>query len=448
MGEGSLLTRDRGYDVQAPAQAQAGCEGLRIAYLTNVYPKTSHTFVRNEIAALERAGVTVTRLTIRARAEPLVEPADVAEAAQTTVLLPADAWRPAIAFLRRLIRSPRRMAGAIGLIVGEREGWPGLVRAAAYLAEACRMLEITEANGIGHVHVHFGTNPATVARLAARLGDLRYSMTVHGPDEFDSPAALLLPAKIADARFVVAVSHYGRAQLMRWSRQSDWAKLHVVRCGVSPTMRTGVHETAGLRSRTLLCVARLSGQKGIFLLLDAAVALRERGKDFTLRIVGDGELRDAVEHGIRERALDDRVALLGACEVDVVRAEILAARALVLPSFAEGLPVVLMEALALGRPVIATAIAGIPELVDARTGWLVPAGSLDALVDAMQAALATAPDTLAEMAATGTARVRRDHDVDANAALLLRHLRRATAPVRSKPRGRNPLEDQGQCFAP
>lgn len=412
-----------------PTREPIGLDDLRIAYLTNVYPKTSHTFVRNEIAALARQGVTVTRLTIRAPAEPLVEPADVVDAAQTTVLLPARAWTPAKALLRRAIRNPARMAGAVALIVGERRGWPGLVRAIAYLAEACRMLEITEANGIRHVHVHFGTNPATVARLAARLGDLHYSMTVHGPDEFDSPASLLLPAKIADARFVVAVSHYGRAQLMRWSRQSDWPKLHVVRCGVSPTMRADVGDTAGLRSRTLLCVARLSGQKGIFLLLDAAVALRDRGKDFTLRIVGDGELRDAVAQGIRERALEDHVHLLGACEADVVRAEILAARVLVLPSFAEGLPVVLMEALALGRPVIATAIAGIPELVDAQTGWLVPAGSLYALVDAMQAALAAAPDMLAEMAATGTARVRRDHDVDVNAAHLLHYLRRATDPA-------------------
>ncbi|MFD1952553.1 glycosyltransferase family 4 protein [Sphingomonas arantia] len=409
-----------------------------IAYFTNVYPKPSHTFIRTEIAALEAQGFAVVRITIRPPADPLVDADDRAEADRTQRLLDRDP-RPLIAaVLRQLRRDPRKLLSATATLFAARAAWLTPVRSLACLAEACRLVAIADAHAVRHVHVHFGTNPATVAWLANRIAGLGYSMTVHGPDEYDAPVAWRLREKIAGAAFVAAVSDYGRAQLMRWAAPADWSRLHVVRCGLrgewwSPR-RTIDGPTA---STVLVCVARLSAQKGIPLLLDAAAALLARGRKFQLRIVGDGELRAALDDAIAARGLGRVVRLLGWRDAAAVRAEILGARTLVLPSFAEGLPVVLMEALAMERPVIATAIAGIPELVDDDCGWLIPAGSVESLTTAMDAALSASPVTLRAMATCGRARVRRDHDGDVNAGRLATLLRAALVPPQSDTRRRN-----------
>jgi glycosyltransferase involved in cell wall biosynthesis len=366
----------------------------------------------------------VLRFSVRRSPEVLVDPLDLAEQSRTEVLLDGRPLRLLRAVAARAIRSPRRFITATreAFSIG-RAASAGPVRTFAYLAEACRLADRLEAEGIAHVHVHFGTNPAAVARLASLVGHVGYSMTVHGPEEFDAPRSLDLGGKIAGARFVAAVSHYGRGQLLRWSAPADWGRINVVRCGTAGLfLREAEEDGAGLDSRTFVCVARLSAQKGIPLLIEAA-AMVARDQHFMLRIIGDGEMRPEIETQIRAAGLQDHVRLLGWQGRDVIADEIRAARAFVLPSFAEGLPVVLMEALALGRPAIATAVAGIPELVDDRAGWLVPAGSATALAEAMRAALATDRQTLAAMAAEGRARVLRDHDVHKNAAGLAALLR-------------------------
>src|SRR5690606_25558584 len=231
----------------------------------------------------------------------------------------------------------------------------GLVRALAYFAEAAALAERLDRSGVRHVHVHFGTNPATVAQLATRMADITYSFTVHGPDEFDAPGPLDLAGKIAEAAFVAGVSSFGRGQLMRWSDPSHWDRIHVVRCALAPLFldTPSVPEP----SRRLVCVARLNAQKGLPLLIDAMAHLAEE-PDFMLDIIGDGEQRPAIEAQIAQAGQGHRIRLLGWRSPQEVFRELAGARAFVLPSFAEGLPVVLMEALALGRPVIATAIAG------------------------------------------------------------------------------------------
>lgn len=407
--------------VEGPGQTR-----LRIAVFTNAYPTISHTFIRNEIVALERQGIEVTRITIRAGPAGVVEEADRLEATRTLALMAGGRLRLAGSVAARFLKAPGRFLSALRLTLSEPQRAAGRWRSLAYFVQACRLAEVMEQVGVTHVHAHFGTNPAAIARLAGKLGDLTYSMTVHGPDEFDAPAALHLRAKIADARLVAAISDYGRSQLMRWARPTDWPRIRVVRCGVASAFHEGEADDGGLRSATLVCVARLSAQKGLPLLLDAA-ALLARDRTFALRIVGDGELRAELTARIAALGLSDHVRLLGWQGVAEVRRELLAARALVLPSFAEGLPIVLMEAMALGRPVIATAIAGIPELVDDRVGWLVRAGSAGVLADAMRGALDAAPGVLAGMAALGRERVRRDHDVDRNARRLATLLREAVA---------------------
>ena len=256
-----------------------------------------------------------------------------------------------------------------------------------YLGEACRIAPWLHGEGIEHLHAHFGTNSAEVAMLVHVLGGPRWSFTVHGPEEFDKAPLLGLAEKVRRSHFVVAVSSYGRSQLYRLVEPAYWHKVKVVHCGLEPAFYA-VPVTPPAVARRLVCVGRLCEQKGQLLLLEAAQRLAAQGEVFELVLAGDGELRGEIETLIAHQGLSGRVRITGWISGNQVRDEILAARALVLPSFAEGLPVVLVEAMALRRPVISTYVAGIPELVrQGIDGWLTPAGDVDALVHAMQACL-------------------------------------------------------------
>jgi colanic acid/amylovoran biosynthesis glycosyltransferase len=393
---------------------------VRLAYLCNLYPAVSHSFVRREIEGIEHAGHEVHRFSLRPARADLKDESDLREVSNTEAVLGSGFLRLLLAAVILIISRPdksiraatmaRRLSGA---------GLTQKIRHAAYWLEAAWVVRRMERLKIEHLHAHFGTNPAAVAAIARAWGGPSFSFTVHGPDEFDAPVALGLAAKIEAASFVAAISSFGRSQLMRWSSPDQWDRIEVIRCGIDGGFLEARPEPVPARSTEFVCVARLSAQKGLPLLIAACERLRAAGEQFSLTIVGDGEMRGAVENDIRRRKLDDVVSLVGVRTSAEIRNHLLSARAFVLPSFAEGLPVVIMEALALSRPVIATAIAGIPELVDNECGWLIPAGSEDALVDAMNAVLHAAPEELAAKGAIGRARVRRLHDAERNAALLI-----------------------------
>jgi glycosyltransferase involved in cell wall biosynthesis len=265
-----------------------------------------------------------------------------------------------------------------------------------------------------------------VAALAHALGGPSFSFTVHGPEEFDRPDAISLGDKIARSAFVVAVSSFGRSQLYRWCRATDWPKLQVVRCGVDDAF-LGAGPLPPVAEPRLVCVGRLAEQKGQLVLLDAAARLAAQGIDFQLVLAGDGPMRPQIDAAIAAKGLGTRVRVTGWLSNDAVRTEIAAARLFVLPSFAEGLPVVLMEALALGRPAITTYVAGIPELVrDGVNGWLVPAGDPVALADAIASALRVEPARLTDMGQAGAAAVRAAHDARREAAKLVKLFGEAT----------------------
>lgn len=395
--------------------------------MVNVYPGTSHTFIRREIRALEALGEEVERFSVRPPGE-LVTPEDREEAARTTVILRAGALRLLAASAAAALTTPRRFVRA--LVRAARLGWRsdrGLPRHMIYLAEACALARWLRRSGAAHLHAHFGTNPAAVALLCHDLGGPPFSFTAHGPDEFDRPEFLGLTEKIREAAFVVGVSSFGRSQLWRWAEYPDWPKIRVVHCGLGEDLLRGEPTPVPDRPR-LLCIGRLSEQKGHLLLLEAAAALARGGRDFELVLAGDGPLRPTIERTIHTHRLERHVRVGGWMAAEEVRTELLACRALVQPSFAEGLPVVLMEALALGRPVITTYIAGIPELVEAgRSGWLVPAGAVEELADAMRQALDATPARLGEMGRLGRARVRERHDAAREAAKLLDLFRASAA---------------------
>ncbi|MGG6239876.1 glycosyltransferase family 4 protein [Nodosilinea sp. AN01ver1] len=400
----------------APAQTTP-----KVAYLVNQYPKVSHSFIRREIAALEAQGQTVARFSIRSCADELVDPDDIKELDKTQILLDQPRSELLLTIARVVLQRPMAFVTALGLAFqcGLKDE-SGPLYHLAYLAEACVLLAWFEAAKIDHVHAHFGTNSTTVAMLCHALGGPPYSFTVHGPEEFDKVRAISLPEKIRRAAFVVAISSFGKSQLYRWSALEDWPKIHVVHCGLDQTFLAQAF-TPISEQRHLVCVGRLSGQKGHLLLLEAIKQLVDEGYRFTVALVGDGEMRSQVEALITTYNLQDCVSITGWAASQVVKDQLLKAQALVLPSFAEGLPVVIMEALALGRPVITTSIAGIPELVETGiNGWLVVPGSVESLVDAMRAALNTSPAELETMGKAGMTKVAQQHDIDHEAAHLAR----------------------------
>ena len=399
---------------------------MKIAYFVNQYPKVSHSFIRREIVALETQGFPIERFALRGWDGDLVDQEDVAERGRTAYVLGHGLLPVILAFLRELTVNTRAMLHGLRWTVRlARYSDRSLLRHVVSLAEAAWLKVRLISLGISHVHAHFGTNSAEVVMLCHALGGPTYSFTVHGPEEFDRPAALHLREKIEHSRFVVAISSFGRSQLYRWVDRAHWPKIKVVHCGLERPF----HEVAPVpvaAERRLVCVGRLCEQKGQLLLIEAAHLLSERGHQFELVLAGDGEMRPAIEAGIARYGLGDKVRITGWISSDQVRAELLAARAMVLPSFAEGLPVVIMEAMALRRPVLTTYVAGIPELVeDGRNGWLFPAGSVEELADVMANCLSMDLDQLQVMGDAARERVLQRHDIDTEVAKLARHFRDA-----------------------
>ena len=359
---------------------------MKILYLLNTYPRPSHSFVRREIRALERLGHTVRRMAMRATSDPLVETQDIVEDRLTEhVLGPGATVRLARALLTQMARAPLASLAALRLaMAGAAASGGGRLRHLVYVAEAAHVAALCRAKRIEHVHAHFGTNPAMVAMLVRVMGGPAYSFTVHGPEEFDRPEALMLREKMRRAAFTVAVSAFGRSQLCRWADPADWPRLHVVHCGVEPAAFDDPAPLPGGTGPRLVTVGRMVEQKGQLALIEAMAGLRKRLPGMHLTIVGDGDMRGHLAAAIRGHGLDSRVTLAGWRDEAGVREALDRSHALVLPSFAEGLPMVIMEAMAAARPVIATYVAGIPELVQpGRTGWLVPAGDVDALANAL-----------------------------------------------------------------
>lgn len=420
---------------------------MRIAYLVNQYPKISHSFIRREIAALERQGLEIERFSVRRTTEPLADERDVHEAKCTRVLLDGGYFGLARAALRTACTRPVRTARALALAYAlGRRSRRGLSFHAIYLAEACVLLRAVERAQVRHVHAHFGTNSATVAALCHALGGPTYSFTFHGPEFFEFPDHDPLGLKVARAAFVVAISHHGRSQLLRVTPREHWSRIHLVHCGVDREFLDRPVTRVPVEPR-LVCVARLDAAKGIPILIEAAAVLAREGRQFTVAVVGDGPMRPSIEAAIRRHGLERHVILCGWKSQHEVVEEIERSRVLVLPSFEEGLPVVFMESLALQRPVVSTFIAGIPELVrPGETGWLVPASDAGSLADALREVLDATPEELQSMGARGARLVREHHDAEIEAQRLARcfseavqrapaHPYTTSVPGRSEPTG-------------
>lgn len=391
-----------------------------LAYLTSQYGRASDTFIRNEVQELRALGHVVHTFSVRRPEASQVVSDEVREEQRRTLyLLDRGALGLASALLHGLLTRPiatfRTLRRAWGVAA------PGLgsrLRHLAYAAEALLLARELRSRRVEHLHNHLAEASAVVAMLAAPLAGIRFSLTVHGPYEFFRAEQWRLGEKIAASAFTCCISEFCRSQCMVFAPPSAWERLELVRCGVEKAFLaeppTPVPDVA-----RFVCVGRLCAEKGQLLLVDAAARLAPRWPELEITLVGDGPQRRAIEQRIAELGVARHVRIVGWQDGAAVRAELLRSRAFVLPTFAEGLPVVVMEALALHRPVITTWVAAIPELVvPGECGWLVPPGSVDALVAALEAALSQPVARLAEMGRCGAWRVAQRHDPAREAARL------------------------------
>ena len=388
------------------------------------YPAVSHTFILREIAALRALGRAVVTCSIRRTgAQHLRGPEEQAEAKTTFYVI--DAAKNPVTLARSLgaaLARPGAFFAALGLAWRTRPpGLKAFLWQMFYLLEAAVLARHLRAEGVQHLHNHFGNSSCSVAMLTSVLSGIPFSYTMHGPAIFFEPRLWRIDEKIARAELVACISHFCRSQGMIFADPAHWSKMKIVHCGVTPD-RYGPRDGAARGGKRLLFVGRLAAVKGVLVLLRAFAQARATHPDAELVLVGDGSERPKIEALARELGLGDAVIFRGFLNQDEVAAELAAADLFVLPSFAEGVPVVLMEAMASQLPVIATRIAGIGELVEpGHAGLLVPPGDDVALAEAIDQLLAD-PEARAAMGQAGRQKVEAEFDIAKEAETLNRYL--------------------------
>lgn len=395
---------------------------MKIAYLTGEYPRATDTFILREVQELRKLGMDVITCSVRTTPpEQHVGPEQKAEAAATFKVL-AAAKKPVtlIACHIRALRAPGRYFRALRLAA--RTSPPGLrnfLYQMFYFLEAAVLADHLRRESVEHLHNHIAKSSCTLAMITSEMAGIPYSFSLHGPDIFFEPHHWRLDAKIETASFVACISDFCRSQAMVFSAPEHWHKLHIIHCGVAPE-----RYAPGPRPErpTLLFVGRLAAVKGVPVLFEALKSVTADHPDVQLRLIGDGPERADLEIRAADMGLSDHVEFCGYKSQTEVAEALSTTDIFVLPSFAEGVPVVLMEAMAAQVPVVTTRIAGVPELVeDGVSGLLVPPGAVPALTAALKTLLGDA--TLrAQMGQAGQVKVAAEFASATEAAKLKRLL--------------------------
>lgn len=398
---------------------------LNIAYLAGMYPRAVDTAIRNEVIQLRQQGHRVHTFSVRRAADAqLISEFHRSEAESTVYILSENAARLPGAALIAFARRPLRFLAALALAL--RTAAPGVrgsIWQIAYFLEAAFLARALRRLGVEHLHVHNGDSSASVAMLASAISGVPYSMTIHGPAIFRAPEKWALGEKIKRSKFTVCISEFTRSQCMIQVPYEYWHKLPIVRCGPDPAFLE-TEPPPMTDSHRIVWVGRLCEEKAVPIVLDAVRLLAAEDIDFQLAMVGDGPLRESVELMIRREGLENHVTMRGLLSTEDLVKEVVESRVLLIPSFAEGLPAVIFEAMAMRRPVISTNIAGIPELVEpGHNGWLVPASSVSELAKAMKEALAMPVAALEEMGERGRRAILERHDPGVEAAKLAELIR-------------------------
>jgi len=353
---------------------------MTIGYLVSEYPARSHTFIRRELAAVRKQGIAIEVFAIRRPDQASLISNDERQDYETTwSILPTSLkallithgslfWANPKAYLKTLWRSQcHRNPGLKNSLWG-----------LFHFIEAIQLAKQLQARNIQHLHVHFANAGASIGLLCHSYSGITWSMTLHGACDFEFPAGPLLAEKLRSVTFANCASYYGRSQALRVLEPNDWSKIFVPRCGIPydllpPPLEETQNTHTGGQSAPLkvYCVGRISSEKGHLGLLEALRISHQQGLVIDLYLIGDGPDRQRLEQRIAELQLGQHVHLLGAKSEFEVLDEVRHADMFALPSFMEGIPLVLMEAMGLNIPVVAPRIAGIPELVeDGTTGLL------------------------------------------------------------------------------
>ena len=370
-----------GMEKNAPVKSGTG---LRIGYFTSIYPRATDTFIQREIRGLRARGFEVRTFAVRKSGPEHDVSAEIREEKRNTFfVLPAYPLRLLFANVGTFLRAPQRFLSTLFLAwTTARPGLRGIIYQFFYFQEAVILAGELRRQQIVHLHNHLGDVGGTVTLLACRLAEVGYSITIHGPHIFFDPTHWALREKLQYSRFIVCISHYCRSQMMLFTEQPDWSRLAIVHCGVDPARYQYVAPRA--QARQLLYTGRLAAEKGLPVLIESLGRLKTRGYKFELTLVGDGPDRTELERLVQSTGLGSNVIFAGFAGQDEVLAYLQRSDILLLPSFAEGVPVSLMEAMACGLPVIATYVGGVVELVEhARTGQMVSAGDVQGLEQAI-----------------------------------------------------------------
>jgi glycosyltransferase involved in cell wall biosynthesis len=412
-----------------------------IAYLTGEYPRATDTFIQREVAGLRALGIDVMTCSIRKTGmEHHVGPEQREEALNTFHVLAhaRSPWRVVSSHAAALFGSPKKYFSALILAFRTRPpGVKALIYQLFYFIEAVILADHLTRKGVIHLHNHIATASCTVAMLASEVSGIPFSYTIHGPGIFFEPMYWRIDEKTARARFVACISDFCRSQVMNFSNRAHWSKLHIVHCGVEPGRYGAVPNRAGHR---LLFVGRLAGVKGIPVLFEAMETILPEFPDLHVTLIGDGPERVELENEAKTRGLAGIVEFAGYRSQSEVAEALQETDLLVLPSFAEGVPVVLMEAMAARVPVVTSRIAGIPELVeDGVSGILVAPGDVEALARGISELLRD-PGRRARMGEAGRAKIIADFNLN-NEAAWLAELLQAYINDRSRPGKRPQAED-------
>lgn len=403
-----------------------------LAYLVSRYPAVSHTFILREVLGLKRLGF---RIDVASVNPPDREPERMTDDERRenalTYCLKRDGVAGALAatgwaLATRPLDFCRTLAGAWQFGRGA-----GRVYALAYAVEAAMVARWMAAKGHTHLHVHFGTVGSTVGVLVKMLTGCGLSITIHGPDEFDDVPGYHLVRKMVDADQVVCISQFARSQLMRLSPPAVWPKLAMCRLGVDTRHFAPPASAGGARSgpARLLSVGRLTPAKGQLLMVEALARLRLEGLAFELTVIGDGPDRSRLEAAVTRHQLDSQVRFTGSLNQTEVHAALRQADVFVLPSLAEGIPVVLMEAMASGVPCVTTPVNGIPELVQHEVnGLLATPGDVEALAIQLRRIITDEPLRL-RLRSAALDRVERAFNLDRNVLALAEIFRAMPAPA-------------------
>lgn len=392
-----------------------------IAYLQSRYPALSMTFVLREIVQLRQLGfrIDVASINDADRKPDQLTAAERQESGQTYYIKAHGVRGALAAHAHTLLRHPAGYlrGWAMALRLGGTD--PGrALHNLMYLTEALMVGRWMRRRGLSHVHVHLGSQVASVALLTKRVFDCGLSITFHGPDEFFDVQGQYLNEKVVLSDFAVCISDFARSQLQRLSAYAHWSKMFVARLGVDPEQFAPLPPRDAGQPFEVLCVGRLTAAKGQHVLIDAVSQLVCAGRAVRLRMVGAGDDRESLEQHARSLGLASQVVFEGGVNQDRIRSMYARADCFCLPSFAEGIPVVLMEAMAMEIACVTTHICGIPELIRHEVDGLLVAPSNAQALAAAIARLIDEPALRERLGAAGRARVLAEYHLQDNVRKL------------------------------